>query len=121
MTGDVDLLIKPTRQIAQRTINALRAVGYRALDEATVSLILSKKVLLRQYVLRTDIHPFVAGVTFEEAWKRSLKTEIKGVTVFVPSLDVLIKMKKAAGKPKDREDIRVLEKIREKQKGSSKK
>ncbi len=121
MTVDVDIFIKPTKQNAQRTVNALRAVGYRALDEASVSLFLSKKVLLRQYLLQTDIHPFVAGVKFEEAWKTRLKTEIKGVTVFVPSLDVLIKMKQAAGRPKDREDSKVLEKIRERQKGSHKK
>ena len=121
MTGDVDIFIKPTEQNAQRTIKALRAIGYRAIDEVTVPLLLSKKVLLRQYVLQTDIHSFVIGVRFEEAWKKRIKTEIKGVEVFVPSLDTLIAMKKAAGRPKDREDLRVLEKIREKKKRTNKK
>lgn len=113
MTGDIDIFIKPTRLNAKRTLGALKAIGYDV-EDASISLLLSKKVLFRQYILQTDIHPFVAGVDFDSSWRNKVQTEIKGLKVFVPSLEDFLKMKKAANRPKDLEDIRILEKVREK-------
>ncbi|MEK6756771.1 MAG: DUF6036 family nucleotidyltransferase, partial [Bacteroidota bacterium] len=114
MTKDVDVFIQPSNQNAKRAAHALSSIGYKAVDDVSPSLFLRKKILLRQYILQVDIHPFVAGMGFEAAWKRRIKTEIKGLSVYVPSLNDLIRMKRAAGRAKDLEDIRVLEKIREK-------
>lgn len=114
MTKDVDIFIQPSNQNAKRAVHALSSIGYKAVDDVSSSLFLRKKILLRQYILQVDIHPFVAGMGFEAAWKRRIKTEIKGLSVYVPSLNDLIRMKRAAGRAKDLEDIRVLEKIREK-------
>ncbi len=71
-----------------------------------------KETLFRQYVLDTDIHPFVAGVKFADVWKTKKETKIEGVKVYVPSLDNLIAMKKAAGRTKDLADLEYLEEIR---------
>lgn len=107
MTSDIDISIKPTTLNAKRTINALKAVGYCVVADLPLSHFLKKKILLRQYLLATDIHPFVTGISFESAWKNSVAVEIKGTKVFVPSLDDLIRMKRAAGCRKDKEDLRI--------------
>lgn len=106
-TADIDILIKPTKENAQRVLNALTQVGYDVTD-LTVDEVLRKKILFRQYILATDIHPSAVGVTFETVWKNRIKDTIEGVPVFVASLDDLIKMKRAANRPKDREDLKVL-------------
>lgn len=110
-TSDFDIFIKPTRPNARRTMNALLAIGYDVVRNTRVETFIKTKVLIRQYSLETDIHPFVKGITFDEAWKNRVRTEIEGHEIFVPSLEDLIKMKRAAGRDKDRQDIRELRKI----------
>ena len=60
----------------------------------------------------TDIHPFVKGVTFEKIWKNKIKSKFGDTEAFFPSLDDIIKMKKAAGRSKDLEDLKFLERIK---------
>jgi predicted nucleotidyltransferase len=108
MTGDVDIFIKPTPQNAKRTMKALQAIGYDVVRDVPPETFLKKKVLLRQYILQADIHPFVAGIDFDTAWRNRVKTEISGVDVYVPSLGDIMKMKKAAGRDKDKQDLKSL-------------
>lgn len=112
MTKDIDIFIEPTEENAVKTIKALQKIGYGAVENDHVKLFLTQKVLLREYVLQTDIHPFVKGSDFYTAWETKKETDIKGIKVFVPSIDVLIEMKKAANRLKDAEDIINLEKIK---------
>jgi len=112
-TGDIDIFIKPTRQNTVRTMQALQAVGYDVVRDAPVSTFLRTKVLIRNYAVETDIHPFVKGVTFDGIWKNRIETEIEGVKVFVPSLSDVIKMKVAAGREKDKFDLIALRKIQQ--------
>jgi len=113
MTRDVDIFFEPTKANAKRLLKALAAIGYDGIEDVPLKTFLSKKVLMRGYVLQADTHPFVAGAKFRDAWKTRTETNIKGLKVFVPDLDQLIAMKKAAGRPKDLEDLRVLEKLKE--------
>lgn len=110
-TQDIDIFIKPTLANAKRTYRALESVGYD-LQNLPVEHLLKKKVLLRQYILDTDVHPFVAGVSFHEIWKNKVKSICEGVAVYFASLDDLIRMKKAAGRPKDLEDLKYLNEIK---------
>ncbi|MBM3245740.1 MAG: hypothetical protein FJZ13_00205 [Candidatus Omnitrophica bacterium] len=73
---------------------------------------LQKKLLIRQYAVETDIHPFVKGITFEEAWKNKVRAKFGGTFVYFASLKDLIKMKRAAGRPKDSEDLKYLKRLR---------
>jgi predicted nucleotidyltransferase len=106
-TLDVDLFIDPERGNVERTRAALAEFGYDVTD-VTVDDLISKKVLIRQYRLQTDVHPFVKGVTFDEVWSNRVSGTIGETPVDLASLDDLIAMKKAAGRPKDLEDLRVL-------------
>ncbi len=112
-TLDVDIFIEPTRENADRVHAALRDFGYDVTD-LSIDDLLSKKILIRQYILQTDIHPFVKGATFEQVWGGRVFGEIGGISTSFAGLDQLIQMKRAAGRPKDREDLRVLEALREK-------
>ena len=111
-TLDLDLFIEPTVENATRARAALVAFGYDMTDVA-VDEILVKKILIRQYMLETDLHPFVKGASFDEVWGRRVLDRIGGTPVAFAGLDDLIRMKEAAGRPKDLEDLRVLRKLRD--------
>lgn len=72
----------------------------------------TKKIPIRQYVLETDLHPFVAGAKFEEVWSRRIEDRIGETPAAFASLDDLIRMKEAAGRPKDLEDLKALRRIK---------
>ena len=104
-TQDVDIFIEPTKANVKRVIIALQKSGYDIVEKEHVNLFLSKKVLLRDYVVQTDIHPFVKGSDFKTIWKNKVETVMFGIKVFIPHIDDLLAMKKAAGRPKDKQDI----------------
>lgn len=112
-TLDIDILIKPTEDNAKNILLALKNFGYD-MEDVTVTDILSKKILIRQYILETDIHPFVKGVAVEEIWKNRVSSKIGNVSCYFASSDDWIRMKEAAGRGKDKEDIKYLKKIKEK-------
>jgi predicted nucleotidyltransferase len=110
-TLDVDIFIKPTAENARNCLKSLRDFGYDVTD-ITVEDLLKKKILIRQYLLEVDLHPFVKGVKFIDVWKHKVKDKIGKTEVYFASLDDLIKMKKAAGRPKDKEDLKVLRRLK---------
>ena len=110
-TLDIDIFIKPERSNAEKTLVALKNFGYDVKD-VTVDELLTKKILIRQYLVETDIHPYVKGVSFDEVWRNKVKSKFGDTFAWFASLDDLIKMKKAAGRPKDIEDLKYLIKLK---------
>ncbi len=110
-TLDTDIFIRPTGPNAERTWQALKKFGYDMTDVGKTDL-LRKKLLIRQYSVETDIHPFVKGITFEEVWKNRVRAKFGSRLVNFASLSDLIKMKQAAGRVKDREDLKYLLKLK---------
>ena len=110
-TLDIDIFIDPTPTNARRTLAALANVGYDVTDVTETDL-LTKKLLIRQYSLETDIHPFVAGVTFDAVWRNRVRSRIGRARAGFASLDDLIIMKRAAHRPKDQDDLRILLKLK---------
>lgn len=115
-TLDIDLFVKPDLGNIRKTIKALEEFGYDLMD-LTPKDFLENKVLIRQYLVEADIHPFVKGISFNKAWKNKIRAKFGDTEVFFPSLDDLIKMKKAAGRPIDLEDLKYLLEIKKKNKG----
>ena len=111
-TYDIDIFFEPTKANIKRLVKALKSLGYLGLEDLTMEQLVEKKTLFRQYPLNTDIHPYVAGADFKEVWETKKEVEIEKVKVFVPSLDNLISMKKAAGRTKDLADLEYLEEIK---------
>lgn len=114
-TEDIDVLVSPTEDNISRLVSALEAFGYDTSD-ASVDDFRTKKILFRQYWLDTDIHPSVAGVKTDVVLKNKIAGFYEGVRTFFASLGDLIKMKKAAGRAKDKEDLIYLQKIAKKKK-----
>jgi len=110
-TLDVDLFIRAEPDNARRTLDALRQFGYDVTD-ITVDDLLHNKVLIRQYIVETDVHPFVTGTTFEKVWANRVEGEYEGVPAWFASLDDLIEMKEAAGRPKDLQDLVCLRELK---------
>lgn len=110
-TLDVDIFIRATYDNAVNTLTALKAFGYDVTDIKEEDL-LKKKILIRQYVVETDIHPFVTGVTFDKVWKDKVKAKLGNTYAYFASLNDLIRMKRAAARPKDLEDIKYLKELK---------
>lgn len=110
-TLDIDIFIKPDKENAEKTWQALKAFGYDVTDIKTEDL-LKKKLLIRQYAVETDIHPFVKGVNFDEIWQNKVRAKYGDTFVYFPSLADIIAMKRAAGRPKDLEDLKYLKKLK---------
>jgi len=116
-TLDIDIFIKPEKANAQRTRKALKEFGYDVTD-ITIDDLLTRKVLIRQYLVETDIHPAVKGVTFEKVWRSKVKSRFGKTFVWFASLDDLITMKKAASRTKDLEDLKYLRRLKKRTKES---
>ena len=110
-TLDIDIFIRPTETNAEKTWVALKAFGYDVTD-VRIRDLLKKKLLIRQYIVETDIHPFVKGISFEDAWENKVRAKFGDTFVYFASLDDLIKMKRAAARPKDLEDLKYLRKLK---------
>src|SRR3989338_1192163 len=110
-TLDIDIFIRPTRINAERTWLALKAFGYDVTDVKITDL-LEKKLLIRQYAVETDIHPFVKGVKFEDVWKNKVRAKFGDVFAYFPSLKDIIKMKRSAGRSKDLDDLKYLSRLK---------
>jgi len=113
-TLDTDIFIEPNHSNAEKTLRALAKFGYDVTD-ISVEDLLTKKILIRQYLVETDIHPFVTGTTFGSLWAHKVKAKLGDTFVWFASLDDLIKMKRAAGRAKDVEDLKYLLQIKRKQ------
>lgn len=109
-TLDIDIFIRPSRENAKKTHEALKAFGYDVTD-VEVEDLLQKKLLIRQYAVETDIHPFVKGISFGEVWKNKIKAKFGNTFAYFASLSDLIKMKISAARPKDLEDLKYLKKL----------
>ena len=109
-TLDTDIFIRPTIKNARNTLISLKEFGYDV-SSLTPESLLKKKTLIRQYIVETDIHPFVKGISFEEAWENKVEDFFGKQKVYFASLQDIIKMKKAAGRVKDIEDLKFLKKL----------
>jgi len=110
-TLDIDIFIRPDLRNVARTMIALEQFGYDLMDLSPEDF-LKNKILIRQYTVEADFHPFVKGVKFEGIWENRIKANFGNVEVYFPSLDDMIKMKRAANRAKDREDLKFLRRIR---------
>lgn len=119
-TLDIDIFIRPARENAEKVWKGLKEFGYDVTD-VSIDDLLTKKLLIRQYAVSTDIHPHVKGISFDEVWKNKVKAKFGNTFVYFASLDDLIKMKKAAGRSKDLEDLKMLRNIKKMKKEERKK
>src|SRR3990167_2274927 len=71
-TLDIDIFIRPEKANAEKARRSLKEFGYDIADISVVEL-LKKKILIRQYAVETDIHPFVKGASFDQVWNNRVR------------------------------------------------
>ncbi|PYS22816.1 MAG: hypothetical protein DMF72_11900 [Acidobacteria bacterium] len=108
-TFDLDVLIEPSPQNAERLLKAMIDAGLGTASLTTVEDLLSKEITIFTDRIRLDVQTSTPGIIFEDAWARRVTMNYKGQALEVVSLRDLIASKRAAGREVDLQDVRILE------------
>ena len=112
-TLDIDIWVMPSPQNADAVLRALTRFGAPLHN-------LTKEDLQRDGTIfqigvaprRIDIITTASGLQFGETYRRSLSLNIEGIEVHIPSIEDLIRNKKASGRTKDLADAEALESLK---------
>lgn len=107
-TFDLDILIEATPENAQRLLDALMDAGLGTAALTSREAILANEITVFKDRIRVDVQTFTPGVEFPEAWSRRKTVTYQGQDFFILSKRDLIDSKRAAGRPVDMEDVRLL-------------
>ena len=108
-TLDLDLLIDPTPDNAARLLAALFEAGLGTATLLTAEELLANEITVFNDFVRIDVQTRTPGLLFNAAWERRATMTYQKQAFYVVSIADLLSSKKAAGRPKDFEDVRVLE------------
>lgn len=114
-TKDLDVLIRPRPENAERVYRALSAFGAPlSAFEVTAEDFATYDGMLQLGVppLRIDVLNKIAGVTFEQAVEAGAAFELEGRVIPVIGRDALLANKRAAARPQDLADVVALSKPR---------
>lgn len=111
-TGDLDIWVQADAANAERVWRALATFG-APVEELGVAVedfaIAGNIVQLGQPPRRIDVLTSIDGVDFAAAWDRRVVTAIGGCAAPVLAYDDLLRNKRATGRPKDVQDVAMLE------------
>lgn len=128
MTADIDLVVDLEPEAALQTVRILTEMGLRPRVPVDAEEFADPKKRLDWIDQRgmtvfnlsdpddplRSVDLFVEPpIPFDELWSRSVMIELPSTEVRVASMDDLITMKKAAGRPEDLADIQALEDLRD--------
>lgn len=122
VTNDLDICPDRSLENLERVASALQALGAKLRGvEEEVPFLLDAATLAAgdHFTFATkagdlDILGMPAGVSgFDELAGRAVTLEVDGLTVLVASIEDLIRMKRAAGRPKDLIEVEVLGAVRD--------
>jgi len=109
-TKDLDLWIGTSPGNLAKVVVALTAFGAPdGLVEQAAELGVGEFLFFGTPPARIDILRSIPGAVFEESWPRRCRVAWGPITVNVIDLDDLIAAKRAAGRPQDQADVRLLE------------
>lgn len=110
-TRDIDVRIEPTLDNATRVREAVRA--WSGIEpEYSAADFVSGDILSFGGLHRADVHANVPGGDRATVWARRVRGDFAGVPTDFASIEDLISMKEAAGRPgKDLPDVRRLKKL----------
>jgi hypothetical protein len=111
-TRDLDVLIEPTLENAEKARRAVGAWGFFEPEYQPADFI-SGDILSFGGLLRVEIHSRVPGVDWQDVWNGRVQSELLGVPTSFAGVDELIRMKRATGNvEKDLPDVEQLEAFR---------
>jgi len=110
MTGDLDILVRPTMENAERVVKSLEEFGVGSLGLAKEGFTHSDSIVQLGYPpRRIDIMTGISGVTIDEAFESAESGTIEGVPVRFIGREDFIANKRACGRNKDLADIDAIE------------
>ena len=116
-TLDVDIFIKPTKDNAERLIEALSEIGFGIARELTAEEILGKPVLMFADQIRVDIFTKPWGLPdYDACYARRWEADFESEKIPFAGLGDLIKSKET-GREQDKADLVSLNRIAEKKRG----
>jgi len=109
-TGDLDIFIRPTPENAARIVETLREFGFGDSGADVNAFTEPEQVIqLGRVPNRIDLLTSLSGVDVEESFATKVPAELDGIPVFVLSKQLLVKNKRATGRPQDIADVALLE------------
>jgi hypothetical protein len=115
-TRDLDVLIEPTIENAERARRAVATWGAFEPEYAPEDFV-SGDILSFGGLLRVEIHSRVPGVEWEDVWNGRVEGEFLGVSTRFAGLNELVRMKRATGNAeKDLPDLQRLEALQRRHK-----
>ncbi len=108
-TFDLDILIDPSLENARRLLEGLIEEGFGTASLTTASDLARHEITTFNDRVRIDVLTKAPGIEFADAWERRQTMKYQGQAFEVASRDDLISSKKAAGRPVELEDARLLE------------
>lgn len=108
-TFDLDILIEATPDNAQRMLDALLDANLGTASLTTAEAVLAHEITIFRDKVRIDVQTSTPGLDFASAWARRETMQYAGQVFYVVSRDDLIASKRAAGRVRDLEDVRLLE------------
>lgn len=112
-TKDVDVWIDRTPANAKRVQAALAEFLGTAPDAISLEKLLDERtvLVLGRSPVRIDVLTSLEGLTFASAWRRRVEATFGGEPASYIGLEDLITVKELAGRPVDRDDVRVLRRV----------
>ncbi len=107
-TFDLDVLIEASMENVGRLLAALREAGFGTAALTTPEDVLAHEITVFKDRVRLDVLTRTPGITFVDAWSRRQTLSFGGQEFYILSVADLIAAKRAAGRPQDNEDVRVL-------------
>lgn len=108
-TFDLDILIEAKPENAKNLLEAFLDAKLGTAALTTPEELLSQEITIFKDRVRIDVQTSTPGIKFEEAWERRETMEYQKQKFYVVSREDLISSKRAAGRPVDLEDLRLLE------------
>ncbi len=112
-TMDIDIWVMPSLENAAAVLRALRRFG-APIHNLTLEDLQKDGTLFQIGVAprRIDLITAASGLQFRETFERSLSINLEGIEVHIPSVDDLIRNKRASGRTKDIADVEALESLK---------
>jgi hypothetical protein len=108
-TFDLDILIEATLENAQRLLTAFLEAQIGTAALTTAEELLAHEISIFRDWVQIDVQTQTPGIEFADAWQRRETMNYQGQDFYVVSKADLIASKRAAGRAKDLEDVRLLE------------
>ena len=107
-TGDLDIWVEKSAENYQRLVGAFRTFGMPVFDMTAANFLTNPNFDVFTFgrpPVAIDVITNLKGLTFAEAYQQAADRSIEGLTVRLINYQHLLKAKRAAGRPRDHNDI----------------